>query len=440
MLPRMLIISHNSFSKSANNGKTLETIFGDFPKENIAQLFFSMNESPDFSFCDNYFKITDIDVLRNIISFGGKKYGGTLSIDNDASPLHEASSSLNKTYLKIFKIFKQRSNKLVLFRDLFWKIGRWKIPSLNEWIKGFNPDLIFYVGGNNSFSHEIVLEIHHKFDIPLVTFFTDDYILNPITRNIIDKIQEKRIKKVYRKTIKESSKCFAIGQKMCEAYTEYFNKEFSPIMNSIEVEEYIKPRSKPNKNEKILISYIGGLHLDRWKMICKFSSIISNYTDRILIRVYTATEVSQEINDQFKMHNIDFAGAVYGLNLKKALYNSDILLHVESDNVYYRSLTKLSVSTKIPEYLATGVCVVGYGPGEVASMQLLSENQIGIVVPSDSQENEIIINTQIGTLLDYEKRVKIGEKGYNFAKAYFNSEIVRKEFINKLKDINNVSI
>jgi hypothetical protein len=47
---KVLVISHNSFSKSSNNGKTLEALFSEFRRDNIYQLFFNDSEELDWDF------------------------------------------------------------------------------------------------------------------------------------------------------------------------------------------------------------------------------------------------------------------------------------------------------------------------------------------------------------------------------------------------------
>jgi hypothetical protein len=96
---RPLIISNNPFSKTSNNGKTLESIFDNQNFINISQLYFTSYQNPDYSFCDNYFRITDKDVLKNIYK---RKYG------NKINNLDNIDYSTNKI------IFKKKS-KLVFF-------------------------------------------------------------------------------------------------------------------------------------------------------------------------------------------------------------------------------------------------------------------------------------------------------------------------------------
>lgn len=423
---KILVIAHNSFSDVLNNGKTLESLFKNFKKENLAQLFFSENESPDFDFCDNYFKVTDIDVAKGILKsreFCGKQIF-------KASENITMAQRQKGTIVKLFDVAKKYADKITLFRDYLWGLKTWKSKNLFQWIENFNPQAIFYVGGDSGFSHEISVFLSKKYNIPLAVYFTDDYLIFPKYRNPIDYLQRQRMKNFFAKSVGHASLCYAIGDLMAKEYTNHFKKEFLPIMNSIEIQEYV-PYNESNK--KIVFSYFGGLHLNRWKMLAKFAEALPEG----VVNVYSIAKPDQQIAERFKEAGIIFKGAVSGDNLQKAILESDVLLHVESDDDYNRSLTKLSVSTKIPEYLMSGRMVIGFGPKDVASMQIISQNEVGLVMSSNLTKNEL--SSELKKIVeDYEFRKEIGKKGYDFAIKHFNNQIIAEDFKKRMEEMEKV--
>lgn len=428
---RILTISHNSFSKKLNNGKTLESILADYEKEELAQLFFSENENPDFDFCDNYFKITDIDVLKNIFLKG--KYGSRL---RKCEVNNSKTNVLNSRFKKyIWSVLQRISSHITIFRDLLWNSSSWKTKSLFDWVEEFNPSAILYCGGNLGFSHSVALEIKKKYNIPLIVYFTDDYLIYPKNRNVLDYIQKKRINIFYKKTIKYSSLCFAIGDQMCEEYSKYFQREFYPIMNSVPIKPFI---NKEKKNTILQITYFGGLHLERWKMIGLLGQIINeiNQTSQIKseIKVFTNTSISSEIKKCFNNNNIVYGGSLQGDELIKKMNATDILLHVESTDKYYRSITRLSISTKIPEYLQTGNCILAFGPLELSSIKLIETNNIGVVIDGNAKHGDI--KNKLTYLIETpEFRQSIGMNGYLYSKNNFDAVEIRKNFMNKINNI-----
>lgn len=419
---KILVVSHNCFSKLYNNGKTLESIFSSFSKDTLAQIYFTENMQPDFDFCTSYFKITDINVLKSLLK-GGADCGEIL-LPNDRDLNKKGSGSSKGS--KLFRFAKSKIDHLVLFRDILWSFNSWKSKSLLHWSEKINPDVIFYVGGNFGFSHDIAFSLSKKFQIPLVSYFTDDYLIYPKSKNLFDRIQKIRMKNFYNKTVKYSSLSFAIGDVMADEYSAFFGKEFYSIMNSIEKEVY----SPYFKKQEIIFSYFGGLHLNRWKMLIKLAQSLTTGS----INVYSIEKPSEKVLLEFEKVNINFKGAVEGADLKNAILNSDVLLHVESDDTYNRSLTKLSVSTKIPEYLMSGRLVLGFGPAEVASMKILSDNNIGIVI-SSSISNDCLQSELIKITSNFELRERIGLLGYDYAIKNFDNKIIAKKFKMKIENL-----
>lgn len=417
---KLLLISNNSFSKTSNNGKTYEAILSNFGKNELAQLYFTGSERPDFDFCSSYYRMTDIDVVKSMIKLS-PTCGDVLNSDLITEKKVENSKLENKIIKFVKKIISGFS------RDMLWKNNRWNCEKLKKWYSEFAPDVILFVGGAGSFSTNIALHVSKDLNIPLVTFYTDDYVINSVKEGILHNFHQRRINNIYREVISHSKLRYVIGETMAKEYRKYFRCDFNAIMNSTPIEPY---QEYPN-NDRLTFSYFGGLHLGRWNMIVRLAKLLKGKVD---INVYTMQEPEQEIRSAFKDSGVTFCGGVTGDNLKQKIRESDILLHIESDDKYMRKLTGMSVSTKIPEYLMSGRVVVGFGPTEVASMLILSDNNIGYVVSSDSNDDDIIYKFEI-VLDDYNLRKEIGIKGYDYALKYFDNNKNSLMFKEKLKTI-----
>lgn len=417
---KVLIISHNCFCNKKNNGKTLEALFSQFPKGCIAQLFFHMSDMPDWNFCNNYYRITDRDVAA---SFMHDSIGSELRKPSECLGV-VSHSSKTQYYHKLKSWFGD------LGRDLIWTIGRWNSPHLKQWLNRFRPNIVFYVGGKAKFSADVALSISTSLHIPLVSYYTDDYLLSIQRDSIINKIEYRRVYKIISRIILGSSATYVIGDYMAQEYAKVFNRQFTPIMNSVSLKEQsIYPQHK-----NLTISYFGGLHLNRWKMIIRLSKLVPT---NVHIDVYTSSNsINHQIEMEFKNNKINYRGSLSGEALNNAMANSDILLHVESDDEANRRFTKLAVSTKIPEYLISSRPILGYGPKEVASMRILSENGIGFVIGSDDEDS--LVESQIRKICeDYNLRKDISEKGYIYACSKFNREKTSTKLLQELTEIVN---
>lgn len=418
---KVLVISHNPFSKTQNNGKTLEAIFNNYSKDSISQLFFS-DLYPDMDYCNSYFRITDKDVIINTISHK-KKF--TINFPSGIEPSVKKISSSSS--------IKRKIQQLPFVRDLIWILGGWKYKELFRWIEKNKPDYIFFVAGQFSFSHRIACFLSDKYQLPLVVYFTDDYFINPINRNWLDKFEKLRMEKFYNKTIQKASLCYAIGSKMATVYTQYFGKEFHYIMNMVPLNE--KLAIKPH--EEVIISYFGGLHLNRWKQIVRLGNAIKKINRNLVypVKLYVYSKpLPEEIELSFRGSNVEYKGFISGERIIDEFSKSDILLHVESDDTYYKSLTKLSVSTKIPEYISTGRCVLGFGPEDVASMELLNERQIGFIISSSLCDHEI--NEKLEKFIrDKSLQQHLSETAYEFALDNFDPTKIRQKFNNQITNM-----
>ena len=296
---------------------------------------------------------------------------------------------------------------------------------MHDWLKAQDPDLIFFVGGNSGFVYDIVSYISDYLKVKIVTFFTDDYIIHPIHDNFYSKCHLSLLMKKYNAIVKKSVKKYCIGEKMAQEYSDFFSTSFGVIMNLIDVSiSCPKDMSSPIKK----ISYLGGLHLHRWKAISK---IASQLPKEVKVHVYTFQPIVGNIKKAFDDSGVIYHNGLTGDALHEVIVESDALLHVESDDPEYKAITMLSVSTKIPEYLVSCRPILAIGPSEVASMRLLSQNNIGFVIDSRSNSEDIqdLVNV---FLTDAELRLSLVSKGYEYAKANFDRKIKAMEFKNEI--------
>lgn len=415
---KVLIVSHNPFSKISNNGKTLESIFRDFKKEELIQLYFVEDEDIDTEYASSYFKITDKDLIL-----------GTKNKKNVRNDFSENISTQKSENIIISYLRKQKHN-IALFRDYFWDFLNIKANAeMHKWIKQQSPDFIFFVGGNQVFPHNIVSYISKKYYLKSAVYFTDDYIFSTQKNNFLQKIHHKKLHKTYQKTISNVELCFGISDMMCQIYSKYYRKQFFPIMNSIKTNIYDELEKAVNMSEQeIIVSYFGGLHLNRDKMIIRLGELFSKIKlKKIVIHLYTPSEINTRLRITFQENNVIIKDKVQGKELYQQIINTDILLHTESDDPFNRALTQLSVSTKIPEYLLSKNLVLAYGPTDVASINLLAENNLALIINSEDSE-EVNIKKLLEIIDNKENQDYLINNAYQYALTKFDEEEISTNF------------
>lgn len=419
----VLVISANAFSNELNNGKTYKAIFSAFEKKQLHQLYFRPQEAKfiDFEFCSDYYLVSEISLLGNLF------YKNTL--------IHRKKNELattNDSYTHLYNsIFKKVITPNGILRDLVWKTNLWKNNTFKKWCTETNANVVFFVAGGSGYSHNIARYVSQFLNIPLVVYFTDDYLIHPHSKNLSSKIHKLRMKTFYQKTIDQSSLFFGIGDLMAAEYSHYFNRKFFPIMNSTE----ILPYSAPYLSGPIIISYFGGLHTGRWQMIARLAKILRGTA---VIKVFSFDKITKNISSFFEEFGVLLCSGVTGSEYRKELAQSNILLHVESDDKYYRSLTHLSISTKIPEYLMSGRLVLAFGPTELASMRILADNNVGLVISSEYDDLTIINQIEM-VIKNREYQIEMGIKAYEFAKSNFDNKIISTNFKEELLSLVNLN-
>lgn len=419
--PKVLFISHTPFSNTGM-GKTYSSLFRNWPGDRIAQLFFNEGDSPSLEICNNYFRVTDKQVMKGLLFNNREKYC------RNSIETKRLDTKRNNFHAKL-KLSQYRDN-LMFFRDLLWLTNYWKTNALYEWVEKFDADLIFFIGAKSGFSHRIVHSLANKYHLPIFVYFTDDYYINPSINNPIKYLQYYlNTKNNIEKSINISKACFTIGELMAKEYKIIFNKQFIPVMNSIDFNIPRVQESGKKEENSILLSYIGGLHSNRWRSLVYLGSLLREIQKDELIRVsleiYTLEAHSKDIIDLLNAAPSVYKGPIDSDAVIIKQNESDILVHVESLDKECRELTKYSVSTKIPEYLSSGNCVLAYGPEEVASIRLIKDNDLGVVLKEKGtmMENKAIM---LNVIRDIKLRNDYGRRGYEFATKHFNGANVRE--------------
>lgn len=380
--PRVLIISHNCFSKTKNNGKTLMSIFEWWPDDKIAQLYFH-NEFPDTSVCKDFFRITDESMLRNRKALSGERIKAGYREKTSAYNTHGKSSWIRKY------------RNLALFgflRNVLWSSGKWSSKNLWKWLDEFKPEEVFLVGGDSVFSYRIAQKISERFLSPLFLYYTDDYITPRFTFDPFWWINLLWLRRSLKRTLKLVKKVFVIGEDMASEYEEKLGKTCIPIMNSVDVEKFnIIVESAENKRALdgvISFAYFGGLHLNRWKSLIRLGEAIKAVTERgrisASLSIYSTSSPNKRMMSRIRELEpyVIFAGSVNEKEIVAEMMKFDVLVHAESFDRINRHKTRLSISTKIPEYLATGKPIIAIGPEEIASIKYLTRTGSAFVVNS----------------------------------------------------------
>src|SRR5699024_4436504 len=216
---------------------------------------------------------------------------------------------------------------------------------------------------------------------------------------------------------------------MKNIYRKKFKKDSFLLMN---ISPSMRYQISNKKDESIRLIYAGGLHYKRYEslaLIARAISKINNQLEKQLVRldIYTFSKVEEKVREKIELHNsIEIHEPLNTMDLKRQLNLADILVHVESFDKKSIASTRLSISTKIPEYLSLGKPILAVGPDNISSMSYVRDNAFCITKPN-------LIEDELKKLIeDKELRKRLGEKSLKTYQEDHNPEKNIEEFTSLL--------
>jgi len=392
---KVLVISHNAFSKSNNMGRTLRNQFRDFNEDEIAQLYF-VKRMPESESCKDYFCIPDTEVFKSI--FTGKSAG--FSIDMRKEVILE-DKLIQDTQLELAVREKGNHRSIIhIARNLIWAMGKWKTEALDRWLDEINPDVIFFASGDYSFSYKVTLYIAKKRNIPLVVGCYDDfYIGKKKTLNPFYHIVRNNLISIAGKTFDYADSFMSLSEMMTKDYSDMFHKNGYTMYVPTEVDH---GAGKTERKQKIF--YAGNLGLGRAEQLVLMGRAIKSLgrTDITHIDVYSS-EVREELTSLMTEENgIAFHGEVSSDHILRLMNENKYVIHTESFDMDYKTRVMYSVSTKIADCLSCGACIVAFGPAEVASIDYLNRYGAAWII-----ENEETLTAKLRELFEDNEKSEI---------------------------------
>lgn len=413
-IKRVLIISNNTLSMTSNNGKTILSLFEEYPKDNLFQLF-TREETPTIKI-GGYFRITNKDVVRG--RFSSQKRGSIVvpNIENDNGSVQLVKPSKLK-----------RTSFSCLVREMLWT-GAWRSKQLDAWLDEINPEIIFFVAGDTGYSYSICEYVAAKTGASVNIYITDDYVLPRSKETIFDTIKRKNTYKKLTRALEKTDSLFTISEKMRQEYESLFHKDSMPIFN---VSDDLRIQNYSGDSSTITVVYAGSLYYGRYNLVCEVAKCISklnkNNDTNLYLEIYAGQDVSNEVKAQLTIKGASvFGGALNKPDLIRKLNEADILLFVESFEKEQIEKTKLSLSTKISEYMSVEKPILAIGPREIGSMEFLNDVALCIDRVDKIKDALMLLNNNENVRNEY--ALKAREKFEQLG----DTHIIRERFIKRL--------
>lgn len=378
-LPRVLVISHNVFSRVNAMGRTLAGLLSCVPPEQLAQLYFH-TEIPTMDMCTRYFRVTDRDVLRSVFT---RRAGGHRFEESDLRPdVARVRTDVGVT-ARVYQYARRRTPMIYRLRNTMWWAGKWRSRELDTWIREFDPQVIFFASGDYEFAYRVTLDIAERYRLPVVIYCCDDSYMETSGASSRAAVRIRhRLLRVATQVMAGSTSMLVISEKMARDYAALFDLPIRVVKIATELD----PRPVPLE-ERHGIMYAGDLGVGRVGPLVELGRVLkaADLPGLACIDVYSGDTNPETLAQLTEENGIRFHGAVTSDRLRPILGHARYLLHVESFDEVHKRRTRYSLSTKIADSLASGACLIAYGPADIASMEYLRELDAAIL-PTRAEE------------------------------------------------------
>lgn len=422
---KVLIISHVPCSTYEAMGITFCSLFRSFRREELCQLYFYPS-IPDVDICEDYYQVTDMDLLKSFMIM--PVTGRSVLPDLEHHSLFRSDNEK--------KVYNKRNNhnpSKVLLRDFLWNNSKVITDNLKRWIERENPTCIFVAPGGYSFTYNIACSISDMFRLPIVSYICDEYYFISVN-GLLSQMHHNLLKKAMARFFEKSSQVIGI----CDSITDGYSKEFNIPAETVYTGSRFPVKQMMNEEEAPDgICYFGNIvGYKRYKSILEvgqcLAEINSEYGFNYTLSIYTGDQDSEIIQELRRIPTIRFKGFVSGEEYMKAYFKAPLLLHVEAFDTDTIDMVKNSVSTKIADALASGICLIAYGPKEVASIDHLIRNECAFVATDAGMLKKVMLDA----LTDNEKRIDVKAKALKTAEVFHNSYKNSQKIYTILEDVN----
>lgn len=417
---KILVISNNCFAKNDSNGRILGLLFKRIPVDDVAQ-FYIVDGTNDFDVCSNYYLVNDSMAIRSLYS--SKKVGRIIT-----KPLTEIS---NIQKMSKYRAKYGRNSLTMLIRNFIWMRFRWWNADFEKWLKCVNPDVILLQCGDAPFMYEIACRISDFLNIPIVEFNTEFYYFekdNYINSNdpvFLFRYYKHKLCKSFKKTIERAKVSIYNSKWMKENYYREFGKpsEFIYQSSAYRCEKTNIAHEIPH------ITYIGSLGFRRYEALAEIADAIYSINPKWRLSIYGMLQ-NEETKELFeRTPGIDYKGVVPYDEAKKVISDSDVLVLAENMDIEISKNTAYGFSTKITDYLFSGIPILAYGPSNNVGMNYLKDNGGAMVINNKNRLKDSLCKL----VLDVEFRNNLSHRALEIAHENHDADTNSAKFISVLE-------
>lgn len=402
---------------------SLAEIFSCWDKDRVA-LVYARAELPNTKYCDKFFRINENAVMKSV--FNRKVKTSSVVYNSDGSDGLSEEKDCEKEKQRYRNTSKGRNWFMVYARELVWKLGKWKTPELNAFLDEFSPDLVFFPMGSEVYMTRLHRYIAKYTKKPVVSYLIDDTVtFKPELSNPLGFFRRIFSVRNNRYLLKHSKKVFVMVPKAQQELKEILGVDSSILTKSVDFSDLSHRERKCNLPLKMV--YTGALSIGREKELCaiaKAVAAINSDKEKLKFEIYSADTPRDKNQRVLNSGGCRFCGSVSREKVRELQNEADIVVFAESLSKRFKNLARLSFSTKLTDYFASGSCIFALGSDSVAPIEYLKNEDAAVVVTRRED-----IEQKLRELCDKPELVsEYGRKAFLCGKRNHSADKVLSEF------------
>ena len=434
--PRVLIFGE-TFHKNSGGGITLNSLFGNWPVDNIFILTDNISRAQETQF--EHFYLLGRDEIKSpysALGIGNTPESSMIELSKCtkiirlSEEIEKGPSQKGKRFNKIKRIIKLTSEILGVYNFM---ISIKPSLKLINWIKATNPDIIYFQPHYIS-DVKFIIDLHLITGIPYCIHVMDDYYTffsrNPDFR--------KNNKMLFNKLVELSSVNIAICEEMSKEYSIRYGKKFHHFQHSVDISFWDRNYKIKSEPKPFIIQYSGRLSVgpsNSFLLLSEAIELLNRKGFMIEFRIQTMTNNSKMLNLLSKFKNNLIQKPIPYDELPLRYSEADLLvLPIDFDKQSIEYI-RLSMPTKAPEYMASGVPIMVFAPGETALYKYAKSQAWAFCTSEHTIDSLCSVLIEI---INYpEKRKQVANTAREVVIKNHNKSDIQRDFMKLLNSVKN---
>lgn len=383
--PKVLIVSRNVWDDTKGTSSTLTNLFQDYDPDKLAHIYIETN-MPNTYYCHKFFQISEFSLVHKLYRWRLKTGHAIDTHQMTVKPVEDRIANQEASAMNYVR--GHRSVWLSFARELLWWFNGWKGKELKQFILDFDPDVIWMDGSPLPLMNRLydyVLKIAKK---PAVIFMQDDvYTYESCGPKLSHKLYKWMLRKHVKKVVQQCDAMFVISPKMKKEYDSIFGVNSILITKGVDIDR-IPPISHKTHNP-IRLVYLGQVIYGRIYSLLSIAKALEKINAegvKTQLFIYTNNQINEDEKKKLLVKDSVFLmPPVPYSEVPRVMNENDVVVFVESFEPQFCNVARLSFSTKICDYLASGKCILAIGPGNIAPIEYFKEEDAAVVATSKDE-------------------------------------------------------